>query len=719
MEKLSAAKSGDATPLKARRLRFGRFVFDAENALLTRDGEDVALPPRAAEVLKHLLTHPGEVVPKEALLDAAWNGVAVSEHSLSEAIKVLRRALQDDPREPRFVQTLHRRGFRFLAPVEVDREGPRPAPAPERRRSARLSWVLALSASSLAIAAYFGVRTRGPVELPPAELVARGSEPDSGSLSPDGRMLAFTSWAGGIVVRDLLSGEDTLLDEHGGLVECPPVWSPEGSRLAYGFSENHRWQVRLIDRKVRAPSVVYQTERGLAVTDWSPDGRRLLLVQFPTETNLKASLGELSLEDGSFREMRSFEWVWPPRAFYSPDGSRIAYGSSDGDRGTVHVFDREGGIDVAITHEQSDEGFPLWSPNGRFLLLRSRSDDDWDFWAVALRGLERVGGPYLVQDRAGDSYPWSWAKEGSLLSIQKSQWGEIWTLPLEPSTVEVAAEPSRFSEQLAESVNHGVPSPSGDRVVVSVTTESGSRRFFLVSRSEARLLPLPPDSHLRMVIGWAPDESWVLLWGRSPEGEDLFVRFYPQEGATRPVQIDSGPPLMGFFAALSPDGRRMVLEEEDDECDRNLVLVSLETGKRSRLDVSGCRLMSAWSPDGREIAVAGNLPEQRSEVLVLPLAGARRRTLASWRDLDFGKLGPLTWSPDGKSIVFVLHPPGMNELYVLPAEGGEPRLLYRPKRVDPWKPYWPREDSGIFFTAMRIESRFWRRRDVVARLEGR
>jgi len=436
MEKLSAAKSGDATPLKARRLRFGRFVFDAENALLTRDGEDVALPPRAAEVLKHLLTHPGEVVPKEALLDAAWNGVAVSEHSLSEAIKVLRRALQDDPREPRYIQTLYRRGFRFLAPVEVDREGPRPAPAPERRRSARLSWVLALSASSLAIAAYFGVRTRGPVELPPAELVARGSEPDSGSLSPDGRMLAFTSWAGGIVVRDLLSGEDTLLDEHGGLVECPPVWSPEGSRLAYGFSENHRWQVRLIDRKVRAPSVVYQTERGLAVTDWSPDGRRLLLVQFPTETNLKASLGELSLEDGSFREMRSFEWVWPPRAFYSPDGSRIAYGSSDGDRGTVHVFDREGGIDVAITHEQSDEGFPLWSPNGRFLLLRSRSDDDWDFWAVALRGLERVGGPYLVQDRAGDSYPWSWAKEGSLLSIQKSQWGEIWTLPLEPSTVD-------------------------------------------------------------------------------------------------------------------------------------------------------------------------------------------------------------------------------------------------------------------------------------------
>jgi len=83
-----------------------------------------------------------------------------------------------------------------------------------------------------------------------------------------------------------------------------------------------------------------------------------------------------------------------------------------------------------------------------------------------------------------------------------------------------------------------------------------------------------------------------------------------------------------------------------------------------------------------------------------------------------GRVGPITWSSDGKSVVFLLHTSGLNELYALPAEGGERKLLYRSERVDPRRPYWPREDSGIFFTAMRIESRFWKRRDVLARLDS-
>ncbi|HXV60406.1 MAG TPA: winged helix-turn-helix domain-containing protein [Vicinamibacteria bacterium] len=703
MEKIEASPSRSARPLHGG-LRFGPFCFDVATETLSRNGAPVSLPPRATQVLRQLLVRPGELVLKEILLDAAWNGVAVSEQSLSEAIKVLRRALDDDPRKPRYIQTVHRRGFRFVGSLDGAE-----LPGPPRPRPSWRLWIAVSTVPTLFLGWYLG--HRAPVSLPPAELVARGAEPDSGSLSPDGKKLAFTTWAGGVVVRDLESGEDTFLDRRGGLLECPPVWSPDGSSLAYRFREADQTQIRVIAPTASAPRIVDTSERELFVTDWSPDGKRLLLLRQAPEDVRFATLAELTLETGTVRDVASVEWVWPPRAFYSPDGKRIAYGSGDGDRGTIHVYDRERHRDVELTHPHADEGFPLWSPDGRYLLHRSRSDEDWDLWALRLDGLERAGGPYLIQDRVGDSYPWSWTRDGTLLSVQKSQRGEMWRLRRE-------GEPSRFSEQLEQSVQEGVPSPTGEWVAVKVEGESSSKSFYLLSRSEARLLPLTSELPRSSVIGWSPDESWFLLWGRSPANEDVFLRFHLAENAARPVEIEAGPPLMGHYAALSPDGRLLVLEEGNYDCERRLVLVNLESGLRSPLGVGGCKLMSAWSPDGREIVVGRHVTGQESDIIVISTGGDRLRTLASWQTEGFGSVGPIAWSPDGTSIVLLLHPLGLNELWELPAEGGELRLLYRPERIDPWKPYWPTEDSGIFFTAMRMESRLWKRRDVLARLQS-
>lgn len=98
---------------------FGSFRFDLRNGLLFRNGREVPLPPRALGVLALLVRRSGQVVTKQELLDAVWKGVIVEEASLKEAISSLRQILGDDPRQPVYIQTIHRRGYRFLATPDV------------------------------------------------------------------------------------------------------------------------------------------------------------------------------------------------------------------------------------------------------------------------------------------------------------------------------------------------------------------------------------------------------------------------------------------------------------------------------------------------------------------------------------------------------------------------------------------------------------------------
>src|SRR5262245_11476123 len=99
---------------------FGPFRLDRANRILSRDGVEIPLPPRVLGVLEHLVARPGQVVPKQALLDAVWREAYVTETSLTEAVSQLRQALGDDPQQPAYIQTVHRRGYRFVASVSVE-----------------------------------------------------------------------------------------------------------------------------------------------------------------------------------------------------------------------------------------------------------------------------------------------------------------------------------------------------------------------------------------------------------------------------------------------------------------------------------------------------------------------------------------------------------------------------------------------------------------------
>ncbi len=96
---------------------FGDYRFDVESRRLWSGTREIRLTPKASDVLKVLVTRAGEPVSKEDLFAAVWSDTVVSDDALTSCIQEIRRALEDDAKQPRFIETRHRRGYRFVAPL--------------------------------------------------------------------------------------------------------------------------------------------------------------------------------------------------------------------------------------------------------------------------------------------------------------------------------------------------------------------------------------------------------------------------------------------------------------------------------------------------------------------------------------------------------------------------------------------------------------------------
>src|SRR5262245_56993711 len=101
-------------------LGFGPFRVDTSNECLWRGKQRVTLAPKAYAVLRYLLAHCGRVVDKEELFDGIWPKVVVSDIALAVCIREIRKAVRDDARAPQFIETVHRRGYRFIGKVVSD-----------------------------------------------------------------------------------------------------------------------------------------------------------------------------------------------------------------------------------------------------------------------------------------------------------------------------------------------------------------------------------------------------------------------------------------------------------------------------------------------------------------------------------------------------------------------------------------------------------------------
>src|SRR6476646_607493 len=107
-------------------LTFDRFRLDPSSGQLHGESGPIALTPKALSLLEYLASRPGRLIKKSELLDAVWPGTFVADGALKVCIREIRRALGDDAHAPRFIETAHRRGYRFVA--DVSTVAPPPAP---------------------------------------------------------------------------------------------------------------------------------------------------------------------------------------------------------------------------------------------------------------------------------------------------------------------------------------------------------------------------------------------------------------------------------------------------------------------------------------------------------------------------------------------------------------------------------------------------------------
>ena len=114
--------ASERTP--AARYRFGSFLLSPARRMLLQGGREVPLIPRYFDLLLLLVERRSEAVLAAVIFDSVWSDVVVSDGALSQAVRTLRRALGDDPREPRYIRTVSRHGYQFVFPeVSVDADG--------------------------------------------------------------------------------------------------------------------------------------------------------------------------------------------------------------------------------------------------------------------------------------------------------------------------------------------------------------------------------------------------------------------------------------------------------------------------------------------------------------------------------------------------------------------------------------------------------------------
>lgn len=163
-------------------IRFGAFELDRSEGQLTRSGRRVHLPPQAMHLLELLVSRAGQVVSRAEIRDALWGGNTFVDFdaSVNACMSQIRTALGDSPATPRFVETVPRKGYRFVAPLGQQAHAVDVASTPRRLKIAGVAAGLTMA---LAIVVWYAVRAREPVRVAVLPIEAPGASPELASLA--------------------------------------------------------------------------------------------------------------------------------------------------------------------------------------------------------------------------------------------------------------------------------------------------------------------------------------------------------------------------------------------------------------------------------------------------------------------------------------------------------------------------------------------------------
>ena len=216
--------------------RVGEFLIEPQLNSISKDGYSTRVEPKVMQVLVCLSDAAGEVVSKERLIQNVWADTFVSDDVLTRAISELRKALGDDSKEPRYIQTIPRSGYRLIAPISQTHINPRKARSLSPQLIGTVFLLLIISgAASLYLSKRPAGKTRPSMKVIP--FTSFPGREDFAVLSPDGNQIAF-AWGGekgnnaDIYVKSI-DGERPLRITSDPALDLEPAWSPDGQRICF------------------------------------------------------------------------------------------------------------------------------------------------------------------------------------------------------------------------------------------------------------------------------------------------------------------------------------------------------------------------------------------------------------------------------------------------------------------------------------------------------
>jgi DNA-binding winged helix-turn-helix (wHTH) protein/Tol biopolymer transport system component len=392
-----------------RQYSFGEFTLDLDSGFLRRCGQEVALRPKAFQVLTYLVKHHGRLVTKDVLTAAVWPDTAVTDNSLTQCLVEIRRALGDESQQ--LVRTVARRGYAFVAPVTtglqsaselgVDPERLEPSSAAvtivalrkDVMPRLRVALLAAVGIAGLIFVFLFRSGNRAPNQIRYIPLTHFPDGAAMPALSPDGRMLTYlrgpvitfanTGQRGtNLWVQFLPSGEARQLTNDD-QPKSWPIFSPDESHIAYSTMVRDRsvwdtWQVPVLGGEARQ---LISNADGLT---WIDNSRYLYSKVIPNEgQHMAVATASQGRSDERLIYIPRDPNGMSHRSFLSPNRKWLLIVEMDAS-GTwlpcrLMPFDASS-TGWAIGPADGQCTSAAWSPDGKWMYVTARAGEEFHLW---------------------------------------------------------------------------------------------------------------------------------------------------------------------------------------------------------------------------------------------------------------------------------------------------------------------------------------------------
>ena len=615
--------------------RFGPYDLESETGELRKSGVRIRLGGQPLEVLTLLVERNGEVVTREELKEALWKQESFTDfdHGVNTTIQRIRRALGESAQSPRFIETMPRKGYRFMAAVETPRET-------HRGRQWVPPTAALVLAAILAVIVGFKVGTEPPARLKFA--LAPGEDVHDPEISPDGLRIAYVTYkdGGALWVLDTDKTEPSRIRNSEGALR--PFWSPDSRSVGFG-ARGSLWRVDVEGAgPPREISKLFATYQGAS---WSRDGEEIVVTNGLVRVPASGGVGvRTEIEMG-------LGYSWDPELLPIEDRTVVLFHRLAAADNRIMLVD----LDRRVHDDLGPGRAPVYSPTGHILYqdagLASR------IWAqsFSLETLSTTGEPFLVADNAfapsvSDDGTLAYI-DGDAASVERLVWRDRFG-----SKTEVASPPlpeARFVDL----------SPNGETVALSAAA-NGMRHVWTVdvknAESQPRQFTFGEPGALHNIPQWSPPpgDRIVYLKRAAPGDQSAWIK--PTNGGEAVRAFSSPQPAI--VSDFWRDGEREYLVVHAPIGDPKLawILKYGEVGAdgkvalRPLLDTTEIGVCAKISPDGKHIAyIQGEMLNGRPEP-----RGVMVRTfpdgLGPWPVSPPGEMAAQPrWSPLGDEILYV------------------------------------------------------------------